>query len=78
MFGANARIIEPGRNRMAFDNLAVIILQKISAVAMQNARQPAGERGRMIGCVEPQPTGFNADNANVIIVQKRMKKTHRI
>ena len=26
MFGANARIIEPGRNRMPLDNLAVIIL----------------------------------------------------
>ncbi len=38
MFGANARIVQSGRNRMGVENLPVVILQQIGAVAVEYAR----------------------------------------
>src|SRR3984957_15014520 len=47
MLGPDARIVEPGGDRMSLEDLAVLGLQKISAVAVQHARAPAIDRGRV-------------------------------
>ena len=41
MLRADARIVEPGRDRMGFLDLAVAVLQQIGAVAVQHAGRPA-------------------------------------
>jgi hypothetical protein len=45
MLRPDAGIVEAGRDRMAFDDLAVAVLQEIGAVAVQHARPAAGHRG---------------------------------
>src|SRR3546814_12164658 len=37
MFGADAGIIEPGRDRMRLGDLAVVVLEEIGAVAVEHA-----------------------------------------
>ena len=63
---------------MAFNNLAVIILQQISPVAVQDARIAAGQRGGMVGRVQPFAASLNADNLNFRVIRKRAKQPHRI
>ena len=45
MFRPDSGVIEPCRNRMRINDLAVVILQKIGAVAVKNAGRAAGQRG---------------------------------
>ena len=52
MFGADARIVEAGRDRMRFGDLAVVVHEQIGAVAMQHAGPAAGDRGRMLAAAQ--------------------------
>ena len=40
---------------MGFEDLTVVVLQQIGAVAVQHARPAAGERGRMLPVSTPSP-----------------------
>jgi hypothetical protein len=44
MLGTDAGIVQPSGNRVRFLDLAVVILQKIGAVAMKNTWFPAVHR----------------------------------
>ena len=37
MLGTDARVVEPGRDRMRLGDLAVLVLQQVGAVAVQHA-----------------------------------------
>ncbi len=59
MLGADAGIIEAGGDRMRFLDLAVVVHQQISAVAVQHAGPAAGDRGRVLA-VEAVAGRFDA------------------
>ncbi len=64
MLGADAGIVEAGRDRMAFENLAVGVLQQIGAVAVQHAGAAAGHRGGVaVLDVDAVAAGFGAIDA---------------
>ena len=77
MLRPDAGIIQPRRNRMRVLDLAVVVHQKIRAVAVQHAGPAAGDRGRM-QLVEAVARRFDAENLHRWIVEKRMEQPHRV
>ncbi|MHC2523324.1 hypothetical protein ACVIEM_000409 [Rhizobium leguminosarum] len=73
MFGTDAGIIETGRNRMAFLDLTVTILQQIGAVAVKHAGRTGGDRGAMFVALQTLAAGFDADDLHRGIIQERME-----
>ena len=59
-------------------DLTVIVLQQVGAVAVQHAGPPRRERSRMAPGLDALPACFDADQADVGVVQERMKQTHRV
>ena len=79
MLRADAGIIEAGRDGMAFEDLAVVVLQQIGAVAVQHAGLAAGHRRRMpVRHVEPVAAGLDPDHRDRGIVEKRVEQAHRV
>ena len=64
--GPDAGIVEPGGDRMRLDDLAVLVLQQIGAVAVQHAGLAGGQRRRVLAALEPVPRGFDADQPHVL------------
>ena len=52
MFGTHARVIEPGGDGVGLDDLAVPVLHKISAVAVQDPRHSRTQRSRMMSGIQ--------------------------
>ena len=74
VLGPDARIVEPGGDRVAFENLTVIGLQKIGAVAVQHARASAIDRGCVaVGNVEPMASRFDPEDLDLRLVEERVK-----
>ena len=64
---------------MAFEDLTVIGLQKISAVAVQHAGLAAIDRGRVaVGNVEPMARRFDPEDLDLRLVEERVKKADRV
>src|ERR1700684_4243977 len=79
MLGPDARIVESGGDRMALDNLTVIGLQKIGAVAVQHAWAAAIDRGRVaVGNVQPMPRCFDPEHLDLRLVEKRVEKANGV
>ena len=78
MFGADAGIVEAGRNRMGLGDLAVIIHQQVGAVAMQDAGLAAGDRGRMLLGAKAEARRFDADDLDILVVEEGMEQAHGI
>ena len=74
----DSRIVEARRDRMRVIDLTVIVLQQVGAVAVQHAGPPRRERSRMAPGLDALPACFDADQADVGVVQERMKQTHRV
>ena len=62
MLRPDARIIQTRRNRMTVENLAVVGLQQVGTVAMQDTRLAAGQRRTMLVRIDALATGFNAND----------------
>src|SRR5580692_2554408 len=70
----DAWIVQAGGDRMAFKDLTVIRLQKISAVAVQHPRAPSVDRGRVaIGNVEPVSSRFDPEDLDLWLIEERGK-----
>ena len=67
MFGADARVIEPGRDRPAFGDLAVGILEEEGRGAVEDAGRTAQDRRAMFVPVEPLAGGFDPDQADPLV-----------
>src|SRR5579859_1843791 len=78
MLGADAGIVEAGTDRVCLDDLPVIILQKIGAVAVQHAGAPAGQTRGMFAGLDAVPAGLDADQSHGGIIEEWMEQTHRI
>ena len=63
---------------MCIGNLAIIILQQIRTIAMQNAGLSTGERGGVQAAWDAFTSRFNTINFNVFVIQKRVKQPHGI
>ena len=70
---ADAGIVEAGADRMGFGDLAVLVLQQIGLVAVENAGAAASEaRGMFL--VEAMAGRLDAEHPDVRIVEKRMEQ----
>ena len=63
---------------MRVRNLAVLVLEQIGAVAVQNPRGAAGERGRMLAAFQPASGRFHPDDAHVGFIQKGVEEPDRV
>src|SRR6056297_1895724 len=65
VLGTDTGVIETGGNRVSLEDLAVIILQEIGAIAVQNAGPATGERGAMLHLgVHALATGLDPDDVD--------------
>src|SRR5918994_7163042 len=74
MLRPDAGIIEPGRDRVAVEDLPVGILQEIGAVAVQHAGLAGVHRSAMLDAVEPAPARLDADDFYRAVVEEWMKQ----
>jgi hypothetical protein len=59
--GPTPGIVEAGRDRVRLDDLAVLVLQQVGAVAVQHAGAAGGQRGRVAAGVEAVAGRLDAD-----------------
>src|SRR3546814_10190253 len=69
MLRPDSGIVEAGRDRMRVGDLAVVVLQQVGAVAVQHARPPAGERGRVLSARNAVAGRLDADDAHALVVR---------
>ena len=62
---------------MRLGDLAVIIHQQISAVAMQHAGLAAGDGGSMTAGFEARACGFHADDFHILVIEERLSVRDR-
>src|SRR5262249_43158435 len=60
---ANARIVEPGRDRARLGDLALLVLQHVGARTMKDAGLARGQRRRVLPGLHAVPGGLAADQA---------------
>src|SRR5450631_2621528 len=65
VFGADAWVVESGRDRMRLDDLPVRILQQVGAIAVQHAWPAGGERRRMAPRFDAITRGLDPDQLDV-------------
>ena len=63
---------------MSVEDLAVVGLQQIRPVAVQNARLAAGQRRAVFAGFDTVAGGLDADDAHVLVVEKRMEQPHGV
>src|SRR5665647_2789388 len=79
MLRADTGIIQTRRNRMGFDNLAVLILHQISPVAVQYAHRTIGGEWRgMFAGFHPQTSSLDTDEAHILIIDVGVENSHGI
>ena len=78
VLGADARVVEARAARVDIGGLAELVLQHIAHRAVQDARGPVGERGRMVARLRAAATGLDADQAHRRILDERMEDARRV
>src|SRR3546814_6696799 len=73
MVRPDSGIVEAGRDRKRVGDLAVVVLQQVGAVAVQHARPPAGERGRVLSARNAVAGRLDADDAHALVVEEGMR-----
>ena len=71
VFGADAGIIEAGRNGVGVRDLPVIVHQEIGAIAVQHARATARERGRVQPARDAVPRRLDAVDRDLAVIEER-------
>src|SRR5262245_66002646 len=75
---SDRRVVQSGRDRVREQNVAVIVLEQLAVGAVQHAWTAACEARGMIARTNPSPSGFNADQSNLRIVDKGVEDSHRV
>ena len=70
MLGADAGVVEAGRDRVGVEDLAIVVGEKRGARAVQDARAAGAEAGRA--------DGLDPDEPDLGVVQEARKKPDRI
>src|SRR5712692_6606100 len=71
VLGTYPGIVEPGRDRVRVEDLAVAVLQEVRVRAMKHARAPGHQRGRVLPAPDPRAGGLDPDQGNVLVVEER-------
>ena len=64
MLGTDARVVETGGDGMGVDDLAVLVLQQISAVAVQYAGHAGSQRSRVASGFDAFARRLDANQAD--------------
>src|SRR5262245_47598980 len=79
MFGTDARVVEAGGDGMALEDLPVIVLEEIGAIAVQHAGPSAGHRGGMtVRDIEAVAAGFDPIDRDRWLIEEGMEQAHRV
>ena len=78
MLRPDAGIIQPRTDRVRLDDLSVIVLQQVRAIAMQHTRPATGQARRMFAAFDAVAAGLDADKPHRRIIEERMEQPHRI
>src|SRR3546814_5908542 len=62
------------RNRMRLGDLAVLVLQQIGLVAMEDAGASAGKAGGMLAGLDPAPGRFDSDHLYLRVIEERVEQ----
>ncbi len=63
---------------MRLDDLAVVVHQEISAVAVQHARPAAGDGRGVLPARQAVTGGFDAVDFDCLLVEERMEQAHGV
>jgi hypothetical protein len=77
MLGADTRVVEPGTDRVRLGDLAVLVLQQVGLVAVEDAGEAAGEARRVL-LVEPVARRLDAEHLHLGIVEERVEQPDRV
>ena len=79
VLGPDARIIQPGRDRMGLGDLAVLVLQQVRVGALEGAGRAAGERRGVTAGLDAVAGGAtNKEIAKHLFVSEATVKTHLV
>src|SRR3546814_6712927 len=73
MLGPDAGIVEAGGDRVGVDDLAVVVLQQVGAVAVQHARAAARERCGVLAAGDAVTGRLDAEDAHGLVVADGMR-----
>lgn len=62
---ADARVVQAGRNGVRLGDLALLVLEDVTAGAVQDARLARGQGGRVLAGLDAVSGGLEADQADV-------------
>jgi hypothetical protein len=75
---ADAGVVEAGGDAVRLLHLAVLILEEIGAGAVQHAGAAGGEGGGVAAGVDAVAGRFDADDADVGVVDERREEADRV
>ena len=78
MLGPNARVVEPGRDRVRLAHLAVFVLQQVRVRPVQHARPARGQRRRVAPGRDTLAGRFDADQPHRLIVDEAAEQPHGV
>src|SRR5690606_25274965 len=73
VFRPYTRIVEPCRDRVTVDNLAVLILKQVGTITMQDAWTAGVHGGAMLVTFQTAATSFHADDLDALVVEEGME-----
>ena len=71
VLGADARVVEAGRDRVGLEDLALLVGEHRGERAVQDAGAPGAERGAVAAAVEPLPRRLDADQLDLRVGDER-------
>src|SRR5690606_29916582 len=78
MLGTYAGVVQPRRNRVGFDDLAVFVLHDISAVAVQHPYRARVQRSGVPAGFQALARRLDPDEPDVFVVDVRMEDAHGV
>src|SRR6056297_1053890 len=79
VFRPDAGVIKTRRDGIPFEDLTIVILQKIGAVAMKNAGAATSERGAMLHLlVDAFTAGLNPDDVDLLVIKEGKEQAHGV
>ena len=78
MFGADAGVVEAGRDGVRLDGLAVVVLEQVGPGAVQHADLAGADRGRMPAGLEPVAAGLEPVQPDIGVPDEGGEQADRV
>ena len=78
MLRADAGVVEPGRDRVRLDGLAVLVLEHVGAGAVQHADVAGVDGGGVPAGVDAVAARLEAVDRDVVVVEERGEQADRV